>query len=87
MPASLFTGMVTMRRETLLSDIPLAVAVVVPMLAGYLLVFGVARLVFRRDTAHSAIVALTVGFPSTVFMGTVVLGYLYGTQHKSVDGL
>lgn len=78
LPLSLFTGLVVTRRAELVSDLPMTVAVAGAMLGGYLLAFGVAHWLLRQDLGVSALVGLAVGGPAVPFVGTSVLGFLFG---------
>src|SRR5271165_3650947 len=60
LPLNLFAGMVSMRRDQILSQGPLAIAIVFAMAGGYAIVFVVSRYFLRRDLTTAALRALTI---------------------------
>ncbi|WP_109366804.1 AEC family transporter [Ochrobactrum soli] len=79
LPLSLFAGMVGTARDEVLSQAPLALAILVGMAGGYAFVFVVCRYLFRRDTMTAALQALAIAGPAVPFVGVSVLGHLFGT--------
>lgn len=80
LPLSLFVGTVRTSRSELASDGVLLLLIMGSMCLGYLLVYGVAHWVFRRDSKVSALQALSIAGPAVPFIGISVLGSLYGNQ-------
>jgi len=80
LPLSLFIGVVSAGREELLADLPLVAFLGAAIVGMYLLVLLLAIFVFRHPPGLSALRALTAAAPSTAFVGTPVLGYLYGDK-------
>ena len=78
LPLNLFAGMVSTRRDQILSQGPLAVAVLVGMAGAYAIVFVVSRYVLRRDATVAALRALAIAGPAVPFVGVSVLGHLFG---------
>ena len=80
LPLSLFIGVVSAGRAELLADLPLVgfLATAFIGMYGSILLLGVSGL--RQSPGLSALRALTAAAPSTAFVGTPVLGYLYGDQ-------
>ncbi len=80
LPLSLFIGVVSAGREELLADLPLVAFLGGAIVGMYLLVLLLAIFVFLPPPGLSALRALTAAAPSTAFVGTPVLGYLYGDK-------
>ena len=80
LPLSLFIGVVSAGRSELIADLPLVAFLAAAIIGMYLLVLGLAIFVFRHSRGLSALRALTAAAPSTAFVGTPVLGYLYGDK-------
>lgn len=78
LPLSLFVGTVQTTRVSLLDDIPLLIGLLVAMVALYLVVLGVGRLVCHASWGASALAALAASAPNFAYIGTPVLGSLYG---------
>src|SRR4051812_16999746 len=57
LPLSLFAGTMALRRDDLVADVPTALAISGSMLATYIFVVLMARLVWRRDLGSSALQA------------------------------
>jgi len=80
LPLSLFVGVVSAGRAELLADIPLAVVLAIAIIGMYWVIFLLARFVFRYSAGLSALGALAAAAPSTAFVGSAVLGELYGDK-------
>lgn len=78
LPLSLFVGVVSAGRKELLADLPLVAFLAGAIIGMYFLILVLAVFVFRHPPGLSALRALTAAAPSTAFVGTPVLGYLYG---------
>lgn len=78
LPASLFVGVVSAGRKELLADLPLVAFLAGAIIGMYVSILLLAVFVFRLPPGLSALRALTAAAPSTAFVGTPVLGYLYG---------
>lgn len=79
LPLTLFAGMMGLSRSVLLSQGTIALILLAGMAGGYLLVFLLARLVFRQAAGVAALLALAIAGPAVPFVGVPVLGHLYGT--------
>ena len=79
LPLSLFAGMVGTARDEVLSQVPLAIAILVGMAGGYVVVLLVSRYLFRRDLMSASLQAIAIGGPAVPFVGVSVLGHLFGT--------
>jgi len=84
LPLNLFAGMVVTPKATLLSLGPLAIVLIVGLLLIYIIPLLVARYVFRRDLAMSALQALAIGSPAIPFIGVSVLAVLFGSISTSL---
>jgi malonate transporter len=78
LPLALFVAAVHTSRVSLLDDVPLLVGLLVAMVALYLAVLFVARRVFHVSWGVSALAALAASAPNYAYIGTPVLGSLYG---------
>jgi len=80
LPLSLFAGMVGTARDQVLSQGPLAIAILVGMAGSYAIVLLVSRYLFRRDLMTASLQAIAIGGPAVPFVGVSVLGHLFGTM-------
>lgn len=80
LPLSLFVGVVSAGRADLLADMPLVVVLAIAMIGMYWLIFLLAHFVFHYSASLSALGALAAAAPSTAFVGSAVLGELYGVK-------
>jgi hypothetical protein len=78
LPLALFVGTVQTTRVSLLDDVPLLIGLFVAMVALYVVVLGVGRLVFHCSWGASALGALAASAPNFAYIGPPVLGNLYG---------
>jgi malonate transporter and related proteins len=78
LPLSLFAGMVGMSRDQVLSQGPLAFAILLGMAGGYAIVFFISHYLFRRDLTTASLQALAIAGPAVPFIGVSVLGHLFG---------
>jgi malonate transporter and related proteins len=78
LPLSLFAGMVTVSRDQVLSQGPLAFALLFGMAGGYAIVFFVSHYLFQRDLMTASLQALAIAGPAVPFIGVAVLGHLFG---------
>lgn len=79
LPLYLFVGVVKAGRAELLQDLPMVMVLAIAMIGVYWAIFLLARVGLRYSASLSALGALAGSAPSTAFVGSVVLGYLYGT--------
>lgn len=79
LPLSLFAGMVGTARDEVLSQGPLAIAILVGMAGGYAVVLLLSRYLFQRDLMSASLQAIAIGGPAVPFVGVSVLGHLFGT--------
>ncbi len=84
LPLSLFAGMVTVGRSTLVSDLPMAAVVAGTMIVVFAAVVLVARFAAQRDIGEAALWGLAIGGPAVPFVGTPVLGALLGSTQATV---
>lgn len=84
LPADLFVGMATTKRSALIADIPLIVTVASAILISFAVTFFVFRRGCHATPGAAALFALAVSSPSVAFVGTSVLGYLYGQQDSAI---
>ena len=90
LPLSLFSGMVGMSRDQVLSQCPLAFAILLGMAGGYAVVFVISHYLFRRDLVTASLQALAIAGPAVPFIGASILGHLFGASSAvpiSVAGL
>lgn len=78
LPLALFASMMGIKRSVLLQQGDMALILLIGMVIGYAIVFAIARYIFRRSNGASALLAIAIAGPSIPFIGTPVLGYLYG---------
>ena len=80
LPLSLFVGVMSAGRAELLADLPMVAFLAAAFIGMFALVLLVGVFGFHCSPGLSALRALTAGAPSTAFVGTPVLGYLYGDK-------
>lgn len=80
LPLNLFSGMVFIPREQLLSDWGLFFLICIAMIGGYFIVLALSYLLFKRELGSAALQALAISGPAVPFVGVPVLGYLFGVQ-------
>jgi malonate transporter len=84
LPADLFVGMVTTKREELFDSTPLIVTVVSAIIVSFAVTFLFFHKLRHKDPGASSLYALAVSAPSVAFVGNSVLGYLYGEQDSAI---
>lgn len=77
LPLSLFAGMVGMSRDQILSQGPLAMAILLGMAGGYAMAFCISHYLFRRDLITASSQALAIAGPAAPYIGVSVLGHLF----------
>ena len=80
LPLSLFVGVVSAGRAELLADLPLVSFLAVAIIGMYAVILLLGIFGLHHPPGLSALRALTAAAPSTAFVGTPVLGYLYGDK-------
>ncbi|HUU66246.1 MAG TPA: AEC family transporter [Methyloceanibacter sp.] len=80
LPLSLFVGVVSAGRAELLADLPLVAFLAAAFVGMYVVILLLGVFGLRQSPGLSALRALTAAAPSTAFVGTPVLGYLYGDK-------
>ncbi len=80
LPLSLFVGVVSAGRAELLADLPLVAFLAVAIIGMYAVILLLGIFGLHHPPGLSALRALTAAAPSTAFVGTPVLGYLYGDK-------
>ena len=83
LPLALFVGTMHTSRVSLLHDVPLLIGLLLVMVVLYVVVLFVGRQVFHASWGASALGALAASAPNFAYIGTPVLGSLYG-QASSV---
>jgi len=78
LPIALFLATVSTTRSSFFKDVVLLTALVVAIVGLYCAVFLVCRFGFRLSRGMSALFALGASVPNSTFVGSVVLGSLYG---------
>lgn len=79
LPLNLFAGMVGTSCHQVLSQGPLAFAILLGMAGGYAIVFFISHYLFRRDLMTASLQALAIAGPAVPFIGVSVLGICSGT--------
>ncbi|HEY5096166.1 MAG TPA: AEC family transporter [Candidatus Eremiobacteraceae bacterium] len=79
LPIALFLATVSTTRSEFFNDGVLLTALFVAIVGLYCAVFLICRFGFRLSRGMSALFALGASVPNSTFVGTVVLGSLYGT--------
>ena len=80
LPLSLFVGVVSAGRAELIAQLPLVAFLALAILGMYAAVFAIGLYGFHCSPGLAGLRALTAAAPSTAFVGTPVLGYLYGDK-------
>ena len=80
LPLSLFVGVVSAGRAELLADLPLVAFLAAAFIGMYVVILLLGIFGLHQSPGLSALRALTAAAPSTAFVGTPVLGYLYGDK-------
>jgi predicted permease len=78
LPCSLFATMANSTHEILRAQLPVALAMIVVMLAIFAATWAVEVRIYRQPNDGAAIQALTVAFPNCVAVGIPLLSGLYG---------
>jgi malonate transporter len=78
LPIALFAGMLGIPRDEVLSQEPLAFAILIGMGGAYAVVFLVSYYFIRCDLMTASLRALAIAGPSVPFVGISVLGHLLG---------
>ena len=68
----------TSSRDQVLSQGPLAFAILLGMAGGYAIVFFISHYLFRRDLMTASLQTLAIAGPTVPFIGVSVLGHLFG---------
>ncbi|MER6694879.1 AEC family transporter, partial [Streptomyces minutiscleroticus] len=84
LPASLLLGIWKTPRHTLVEKLPLAGLLALGFLVVYAVLFVVLRHAARRPLKRAALLALACVQPQYAFMGTSVLGGLFGAEQAAV---
>jgi malonate transporter and related proteins len=79
LPLALFAGMAGIARDQVLSQAPLALAILIGMAGGYAVVFFVSFYLIERDPMTASLRALAIAEPAVPFVGVSVLGHLFGS--------
>lgn len=78
LPLSLFAGTVTTPREQLVSNLPMAGALLAGVVVPFVVVLLAARYLFHRGLGESTLQAVAVSFPAVPFIGIPVLSAIFG---------
>jgi malonate transporter len=79
-PAALFVATASTTRRMLLTQWPLLLALLVPMLALYALSYWMERRVFRMSPASASVQALTIAFPNFAAAGLPLIAAVFGAS-------
>jgi malonate transporter and related proteins len=80
LPLALFAGMIGANRDEVLSQGPLALAIVLGMAGSFAAVFLISYGFLQRDPAIASLRALAITGPAVPFIGFSVLGFLFGKE-------
>jgi len=80
LPLCLFSGMVGLPRDQIITQWPLGLAIIVAMVGSYVAAIVLSRYVFRRDIMTASLQAFAVSGPAAAFVGIPVLGQLFGNE-------
>lgn len=78
LPLTLFAGMMGLSRSVLLEQGSIAIVILCGMVGGYVVVYLLARHIFRQPSKVAALLALAISGPAVPFVGVPVLGHLFG---------
>lgn len=78
LPLTLFAGMMGLSRSVLLEQVGMASVILIGMVGGYVVVYQLARHIFRQSNKIAALLALAISGPAVPFVGVPVLGQLFG---------
>jgi malonate transporter and related proteins len=84
LPLLLFAGTASIPRKELLVQLPLALTIMLGIVIPFIVTLAVGHLVFRRDFGTASLRALAVASPAVPFVGTSVLGTLFGSAAPEV---
>lgn len=84
LPAALLLSIWQTPRDVLVEQLPLVGLLAFGLLGVYAVLFGVLRLAARRSLRRAALFALACVQPQYAFMGTSILGGLFGTAEAAV---
>lgn len=82
LPAALFVSIVSASREMLVDDLKLSVISAVGIMAMFMLVYFVFRMIKSNTGADAAVSALISGSPTIGFLGFAVLEPIFGTTPR-----
>ena len=80
LPMDLFVGISKIDRQQILNSGSFAAIIIGWMIVSFLLTYWLSRFVFKRSVSLSTLQALAVGNPSVPFVGSAVLGFLFGEK-------
>jgi malonate transporter and related proteins len=83
LPMLLFAGMVSITRDQLTADVPLATALLIGVLGTFIAAVVIIYFLCGRDLSTSALRAMAITSPAVPFVGIPVLGYLFG-PHSTI---
>ncbi|HTV47306.1 MAG TPA: AEC family transporter [Phycisphaerae bacterium] len=83
LPMLLFAGMVSITRDQLTADVPLAAALLIGILGTFIAAVAIVYFLCGRDLSLSALRAMAITSPAVPFVGIPVLGYLFG-PHSTI---
>lgn len=78
LPLDLFVGISRIDRQQILNSESFAAVIIGWMIVSFLLTYLLSRFVFKRTVSLATLQALAVGNPSVPFVGSAVLGFLFG---------
>ncbi|MBO1329541.1 MULTISPECIES: AEC family transporter [Acetobacter] len=78
LPLDLFVGISRIDRQQILNSQAFAAVIIGWMIVSFLLTYCLSRFIFKRSVSLATLQALAVGNPSVPFVGSAVLGFLFG---------
>lgn len=80
LPAHLFVGITTTPKQTLIEKWPFLLALVIGIVGFYIVFLLIAKYVFKFSLTKASMFSLNSAQPTFAFMGTPVLGSLFGAS-------
>ncbi|MEO2203611.1 AEC family transporter [Paenibacillus pabuli] len=84
LPAHLFIGITTTKKETLIDKWPFFMTIFLGIIGFYVVLLLVMRFIFKVNLSQSSIFSLNATQPSFAFMGIPVLGNLFGAAEVTI---
>ncbi|GAF40497.1 malonate efflux carrier [Agrilactobacillus composti DSM 18527 = JCM 14202] len=85
LPMSIFAGIWGTSRKIILANVPMAAWLFGAMLGAYIILFAIYRYVAGNAAGLAALRAMSVADPSVPFVGTAILGLIFGNSLSAID--